>query len=124
MSSGPVLIVEDNIDILEAMQMAIEMEEVQVLTATNGQEALALLEQGQKPSLILLDLMMPIMDGWTFAEVVSQSEDFSQIPIVIVSAFSDQKQFPPNAVLALSKPVNFGLLISTVKKYSNNDITA
>ena len=48
MSSGPVLIVEDNIDILEAMQMAIEMEEVQVLTATNGQEALCAIRTGPK----------------------------------------------------------------------------
>lgn len=121
MSSGEVLVVDDNADILEALQMAIEIEGLKVATASNGKEALEILEKGKRPDLILLDLMMPIMDGWTFAEQFGKKKEYSDIPIVIISAFADQNQFPEIAVEALTKPLNFSNLIKTVKKYCGND---
>src|SRR5690349_4596923 len=63
-----VMIVEDEKDAREAMVELIEQEGVTALGARHGQEALDMLRQGQRPSLILLDLKMPVMDGWAFCD--------------------------------------------------------
>lgn len=121
MNSNEVLVVDDNEDILEALQLAIEMEGLKVFTAVNGKEALAFLEQGKRPCLILLDLMMPVMDGWTFAEQFEKVKEYAGIPIVVVSAFADKDQLPQIAVEALTKPINFTHLIKTIKKHCGHD---
>lgn len=120
MQSGYILMVDDNIDILEAMQMAVEMEGYSVKTAQNGVEALALLNQGDRPSLILLDLMMPVMDGWAFAKHVEENKEFSNIPIVVVSAYTDVGNYPRNASGTFQKPIELNNLLKTVKQYCSN----
>lgn len=113
-----VLIIEDNLDILEAMQLAIEFEGYTVFTASNGQQALeVLLTVKTLPCLILLDLMMPVMDGWAFAEEISKDRILATIPIVVVSAFTDKKNTPKNAREALEKPIDFDLLLKIIGEY-------
>jgi two-component system, chemotaxis family, chemotaxis protein CheY len=80
-----ILVVDDDPDILDALSEILEAEGYEVDRARHGQEALARIDQ-RRPDLILLDLMMPVMDGWEFAHALRRREDVGQLPIVILSA--------------------------------------
>lgn len=82
---GPVLVVEDDADTREILQRLLEKEGCQVITAENGRVALKRLAES-RPMLILLDLMMPEMDGFQFVDHVRQHENWRTIPIVVVTA--------------------------------------
>ncbi len=82
---GPVLVVEDDPDTRKILRRLLEKEGCQVITAENGRVALERLAESQ-PMLILLDLMMPEMDGFQFIERVRQQENWRTIPIVVVTA--------------------------------------
>lgn len=83
-----ILIVEDDPDILSSLAEVLREEQFDVETAANGYQALARLE-AQKPDLILLDLMMPMMDGWKFLEVARQRFPRMRTPVVLLSAVHD-----------------------------------
>ena len=80
-----VLIVEDDPDILSSLAEVLREEQFEVDTAANGYQALSRLES-QMPDLILLDLMMPLMDGWKFLEVARQRFPGMRAPVVLLSA--------------------------------------
>ncbi len=82
---GPVLIVEDDPDTRKILRRLLEKEGCQVIAAENGRVALERLAESQ-PMLILLDLMMPEMDGFQFIDRVRQHENWRTIPIVVVTA--------------------------------------
>lgn len=83
-----ILLVEDDELIRRAIQMVLEWEGYQVDIAANGQEALDYLRAGNRPRLILLDLMMPVLDGEQFREAQSRDPNLASIPVIIVSAAS------------------------------------
>ena len=83
---GCIVIVEDDRAIRETLQQLIESQGYGVRTACNGEEALALLKVLDTPCLILTDLMMPVMNGYEFIQLASQTHTIATIPIVIVSA--------------------------------------
>jgi CheY-like chemotaxis protein len=84
---GGVLVVDDDADIREATQMVLENTGHRVITAADGQEALEMLRGGQsRPCLILLDLMMPVMDGFEFLEKVKEISTLQRVPIVVLTA--------------------------------------
>lgn len=115
-----ILIVEDDESIRDVLQSALEFEGYNVHTAVNGQEGLNLLPQIKKPCLILLDLMMPVMDGWTFVETISKVKDTKllQIPIVVVSAFTSDKDDKLKTVRSvIKKPVDLDQLLKQVEMY-------
>ena len=68
------------------MTVTLELEGHEVSTAANGRQALAQLENGVRPCVILLDLMMPIMNGWEFRSALQLDPRFRDIPIVVISA--------------------------------------
>jgi len=80
-----ILVVDDDPDILDALSEILEAEGYEVDRARHGQEALARVDR-RRPDLILLDLMMPVMDGWEFAQALRRRDDGAQIPVVILSA--------------------------------------
>jgi PAS domain S-box-containing protein len=82
---GPVLVVEDDPDTRKILRRLLEKEGCQVVTAENGRVALERLAES-RPMLILLDLMMPEMDGFQFIDRVRQQENWRTIPIVVVTA--------------------------------------
>ena len=115
----PVLVVEDDADIRDAMVGILESAGYAVCAASHGGEALAQLQAGSKPCIILLDLMMPVMDGWTFGEEKEKNPSFAEIPIVVVSAVSrnDPRNARMRAVDHLPKPLNIDKLLATVERF-------
>ncbi len=81
-----VLVIEDERDIRDLLVELLEGDGYQVSSACDGQDALRQVLLGW-PDLILLDLMMPIMSGWQFLEVLSQHELLGRIPVLVISAF-------------------------------------
>ncbi len=81
---GLVLVVDDNPDILQTLGLCLSTEGYRVLMAANGKEALDILER-ERPSVILLDLMMPVMDGWQFVVELEQ-RGRRDVPLLILSA--------------------------------------
>ena len=112
--SASVLLVEDDRDIREAVSAVLEAEGYTVLTAGNGEEALKILERGQ-PCVVLLDLMMPVMDGWDFMEQVKRTRRLEDLPVVVVSAYSERKAEGVRRVL--KKPLDVNQLLSAVADY-------
>src|SRR5262249_6773543 len=97
----PILIVEDDPDLRHAISQVLEEEGYPVRGAANGKEALAILETETGPYLILLDLMMPVMNGWQFLERKNRDSRISAYPVLIVSAYLDQ---PPPGSPAYAAP--------------------
>lgn len=88
MSETRILIVDDDPNSRDIVQTFLESRGYQVATAEDGQEALAMLEE-LKPELVLLDVMMPGMDGWEVARVIKNHPDFGRTRVVMLTARSD-----------------------------------
>jgi CheY-like chemotaxis protein len=114
-----VLVVEDDKDIRAAVGEVLEEAGIAYLTATNGAEALAMLQAGTRPSLILLDLMMPVMDGFTFRDEQLKHGEWSGIPVVIMSADGNigAKKDRMGQAAYLKKPIDIYDLINMVEKH-------
>ena len=108
-----VLVVEDDADIREAVVAALELEGFHVFQATNGVEALQVLPTMPHPSLVLADLMMPIMDGWQLIRALSDDDRFATLPVVVVSA-NDQKA--PVGYRQMKKPIELDDLVKIVSE--------
>jgi CheY-like chemotaxis protein len=82
-----ILLIEDDPNLRESVQAVLEVEGYQVVTAEHGLEGLQRLDETGQPCLILLDLMMPVMNGWEFLETMQDRRDTApQPPVVVVSA--------------------------------------
>lgn len=110
-----VLIVDDDPDLLDVTSFVIEGEGVAVQTAKHGEEALALLRAGRLPTLVLLDLMMPVMNGWEFLDEIAKDPSLRAIPIVVLTA-GDHGQVP-GAMDVLVKPMDLTELLRVVERY-------
>jgi len=115
--SKTILIVEDDSGIREALQLALEMEGYRVFTAANGKEGIEMLSNIQNPGLILLDLMMPVMNGLEFAQALFEDKMLSTIPIVAVTAYVEKATAIKNIQSIIKKPVELNLLLATTKQY-------
>lgn len=112
---GPVLVVEDDADIRESVCQILEDEGFPTVGACNGKEALATLRtMTPLPRLILLDLMMPIMNGWEFYELISRDKSVSFIPVVVMSA--QETDVYSGSLRLLRKPLALDQLLSTVNE--------
>ena len=81
-----ILVVEDNDDVREMMAVTLELEGHQVSTAVNGRDALEQLRTGDKPCVILLDLMMPVMNGWELRREIESDPALADVPVIVISA--------------------------------------
>jgi CheY-like chemotaxis protein len=116
-SSRQVLVVDDDRMLREVLIGALEDEGYTVRAARNGREALALLEHWQ-PDLILLDLMMPEMDGWTFRSRQLQLPDWADIPVIVLSAGPNLRYGVDSlrSTAIFPKPFDLDLLLAAVDK--------
>ena len=112
-----ILVVEDDADIRNALCDVLQAEGHSVVTANHGKEALDRLSEIERPCLILLDLMMPVMSGAEFLTVMREKDVLAPIPVVIVSAFSEQASTMKGAQAFVRKPVDLDLLLDLVNRY-------
>jgi CheY-like chemotaxis protein len=114
-----ILLVEDDELTRSALAVTLQSQGYTVSCAANGQEAIEQLRQGPLPQLILLDLMMPVMDGWRFRREQTRDPGLASIPVVIVSA--DSALSERAALLEVSgyleKPIDPGQLIDAVRQH-------
>lgn len=115
-----VMVIEDDTDIRTSLKEILELQGYDVLTAENGLDALSVLKGSAKPNLILLDMKMPIMDGWEFAEKFHKTYDNST-PIVVVTAAADAEQRAKDihATGWISKPFEMGEMLKKIKECEN-----
>lgn len=112
------LVVDDDRDIRETLQELLEGEGYDVATARNGDEGLARARE-LHPSMILLDLFMPVMDGKEFRRRQLADEELAEIPVVVVSAaVGVEERIAALKVAAhLEKPLDIQVLFETVARY-------
>lgn len=91
MPCSHIVVIEDDTDLRETLKDLLEMEGFRVVTASNGREGLHQIEQNGQPCLILLDLMMPVMNGWEFLQALRREHTvpLAQTPVAVVSAAAD-----------------------------------
>jgi two-component system chemotaxis response regulator CheY len=111
-----VLVVEDDDDIREVIIEILEAEGYSTLSARNGKEALDLLEQTAKPCLVLLDMMMPIMNGRQFLDAIMKNSRLAPLPVLIVSAIAD-KTNTEGSIGYLKKPIDINVVLDVVGQY-------
>ncbi|WP_224362514.1 response regulator [Hyalangium versicolor] len=124
--SGPILIVEDDVDIREALQGFLELQGYEVVLARHGREAVDQLQRHPRPSLILLDMAMPVMDGHRVLTFRKGNDGFPEIPVVIVSAGMaamnprDRALYAANYNVAafLKKPADPQKLLEIIERYA------
>jgi DNA-binding response OmpR family regulator len=122
--SHDVLIVEDDADLREMMAQILTLEGFDAATATNGREALEYLRHsGDTPQLILLDLMMPVMDGWEFQRERRRDPALADVPVVVLSALDEARAAGAATHEFLKKPLDFDRLLKIVKGYCRPDST-
>jgi CheY-like chemotaxis protein len=110
-----VLIVEDDSGLREALSNALDGEGYTVLLAGNGREALDLLQKGIRPCVVLLDLMMPTMDGWQLVDELKKDPKLEKIPVCVISALASKA--PPEAVCVFQKPIDIAVLLGIADTY-------
>lgn len=119
MQTKRVLIVEDAVDLRSLLCQLFESEGYTVAQAANGNEALAMLRAATElPQVILLDLMMPVMDGFEFRQAQAADPRLAGIPVIVMTADGDTraKQVRAGAVDSLRKPVEVEQLLEVVDR--------
>jgi CheY-like chemotaxis protein len=95
----------------------LELEGYNVELASNGKQALERLTEGVQPCVILLDLMMPVMDGWQFRQEQIRDQQLADIPVIVVSAAGKGRLADIDANAYLTKPVDLEQLLDRVIEY-------
>jgi DNA-binding response OmpR family regulator len=113
-----ILVLDDNGDFLMNIELILEMEGYQVLSACNGSEALTLLDQ-TKPDLIISDIMMPEMNGYEFYQLVRQNPELLTVPFIFLSAKGEREDIRFGKQLGadeyLTKPLEPGDLLIAIE---------
>jgi CheY-like chemotaxis protein len=111
-----ILVVDDDEAIRESLVDLLEDRGHRVQVAANGRDALDIM-RSSTPCMILLDLMMPVMDGWEFASLKAQDPRLSTIPICVVTAFGQSQKPPPGIACVFEKPFRATDLIASVERH-------
>ena len=118
--SHTVMVVEDDVDIRQALIEILEDHGFGTLGARDGAEALSILSHATElPCVILLDLMMPVMDGSSFRQAQLQDPRLASIPVVVLSAYRDVDRHaaPIDAVSVLRKPPSVRELVTVLRAH-------
>jgi two-component system, sensor histidine kinase and response regulator len=110
-----ILIVDDEQDLLDSLAEFFQDEGFAVTTARNGAEALAQLGDDELPSVVILDLLMPVMSGIEVYKAMQNDPRLAKLPVVVST--SDPSR-APSGVLIMKKPVNLDRLLNTVRQYA------
>lgn len=127
MSAGTILIVEDNPEVRETLQDVFELEGFRVRTAEDGEVGLRLLDEIGRPCLIVLDLMMPVMDGWQFLEALRTRPQGARdaLPVVVLSGVTDALEMDDIRALydcmVMRKPPHIDVLLERARASCQGD---
>ena len=111
-----VLVIDDDPDLVRLMTKFLRLEGFAPVSASNGREALAYLQGGGDASVILLDLRMPVMDGWAFRAAQRADPRFEHIPVIVVSGVDVASAIDAlGAAATFQKPANFVDVVKTVR---------
>ena len=115
----PVLVIDDHADVVEAIGLYLKFHGHEAITATDGSQALGLLRQGLRPCVIVLDLMMPGMDGFAFRAAQLADTALAEIPVIVCSAAYDAGPAAQRLHAAgfLSKPTQMGALLQLIRRH-------
>jgi two-component system alkaline phosphatase synthesis response regulator PhoP len=120
MSQAKILVVDDEADLVETIRFSLELEGYNVLVASNGEEGLNLARQ-EKPDLILLDLMLPKLDGYKVCRLLKFDERYKHIPILMLTAKTQEKDKilgkETGANEYITKPFDMDELMAKIKSY-------
>jgi CheY-like chemotaxis protein len=118
--SQQILIVEDDAPLREALSQVLSDEGYELSSARDGLEAVNFLKKGNRPDVILLDLSMPVVNGWEFRMFQKRDPDLARIPVILITAGGYTREevawLEPSALL--SKPIDLPFLLSTIRKFS------
>jgi len=114
-----VLVVEDDLDVRASFVEVLEEEGYAVAQAKDGREAEAYLRDNPPPAAIVLDLMMPRLDGWAVASLMRQGR-LPQAPIVVVTAATDHWGYPAPPNRVLKKPVSLTELLRVIREVAGS----
>lgn len=109
-----VMVVDDEEDVRDALCDILEGYGYEAVSAPNGKEALKILRTREPPCFVLLDLIMPVMDGWQFLEAVDDDEELSAIPISISTSAPERA---PAGRLVFAKPIDIAALLEHIDRY-------
>lgn len=120
MAPQEILVVDDTEDVRLTVSYLLSLEGYLVRTASNGVEALRLIDPDSPPALVLLDLMMPVMDGWSVLSHLQASayRSLVSLPVVVMSAVNDELADDVKAlfhVAVVRKPFDTEVLLTTVR---------
>jgi DNA-binding response OmpR family regulator len=122
MSPKKILIVDDEADLVETVRFPLEMEGFNVLVSYNGEDGLGQARR-EKPDLILLDLMLPKLDGYKVCRLLKFDERYKNIPILMLTAKTQEKDkalgLETGANEYITKPFDLEKLVEKVKEYLN-----
>ncbi len=118
MEQKRILIIEDDAPIREVLTEILQLDGYSVITAGNGEEGLQRLAEGPNPHLILLDLMMPVKDGFAFRTEQRENPNWAAIPVVVLSASANietRMAAVGEKMPFLKKPVDLDVVLETVR---------
>lgn len=119
-TKGKILLVDDEKELRNCIAELLEDEGYKVVQAENGLVALERLKNMNLPCMIMLDYMMPLMDGRTFCEMIKKDPAYNAIPIILLSAASIPNEVisqMDNVTVKLEKPININLFLSVAEKF-------
>ena len=116
-----ILVVEDDRAVQDTLGQVLEEEGYEVSRASDGREALSRLTEDLAPDLILLDLRMPVMDGWSFRNAQRKDSQMAPIPVVAMSADATSRAQAISAEAFLRKPLDLEDLLATVRRILDED---
>ena len=112
-----ILIIDDDVDLVQVMKGTLESKLFEVIVAHNGRDGLQK-AKSEKPDIVILDLMMPVMDGWAFAEQYNKDPVLAKTPVLALTSFSESlgQPFPFQVSEYLQKPLKPRDLIAKVEE--------
>ena len=115
------MIVDDEVHLARILQFTLEHAGYEVVTAFDGQEAIQKARE-ERPDLVILDLMLPLIDGYTVCNILKHDDEFGNVPIIILTArdlATEELEEPVEADLLMQKPFNSGDLIDSIADLLN-----
>ena len=117
MVAAPILVVDDNPETVAALAAMLELRGYETVSALDGLDALSQLRAGRRPSLIVLDWMMPNLDGRGFLERIAADPQLSDIPVIVYSAIA-HRVLTDDVAATVSKGGNPDVLLDAVARYA------